>query len=239
MIAPLKQYSFRGVVWYQGEGQHVAYEENMTKLIDGWRRVFNHEDLKFVIVELPRIDFDLQYTESSWFKVREQQKRLADYPNVTYSVNIDLGIKTSETNDPMHPYDKKEAGKRAAHAFMKSFYQAEGVLTSPKITYIGYDNNDLILKFSNVGEGLYLNDYLAGFEVSVDGVNYQYAKPILIDQYTIRIETDERQVLSVRYGYSYSITEVFGLEGTAPTLADLVCVYNSGGYPLDQFEIYL
>jgi sialate O-acetylesterase len=94
MIHPLRNYTFRGVIWYQGEGQHVAYEDNMTRLIQGWRRDFNDPELKFLIVELPRFDYELAYTQESWFSVRKQQQALTKIENVAYSVSIDLGILT-------------------------------------------------------------------------------------------------------------------------------------------------
>ncbi|MDI6452808.1 sialate O-acetylesterase [Peloplasma aerotolerans] len=238
MIAPLKHMIFRGVIWYQGEGQDVKYEENVTKLIHGWRREFSNPNLKFLIVGLPRFDFDLPNTQESWFQVRKQQQRLANIEGVTYSVNIDLGILSSQTNDPIHPYDKDLIGKRAAHAFMDAFYEAPGIWTSPRLIYAGYLDGKLILKFSNVGEGIYLTDKKTGFEVSSDGIRFSYAEPKLVDHETIELNARLDNVQAIRYGYSYSFQEVFGSNGQPGSLSELVCVFNSGHYPLDQFLIY-
>lgn len=239
MIAPLKHMMFRGVIWYQGEGQDVQYEENVTKLIHGWRREFNNPNLKFLIVGLPRFDFDLPNTQERWFQVRKQQQRLANIEGVTYSVSIDLGIMSSQTNDPIHPYDKDLMGKRAAHAFMDAFYEAPGIWTSPRLIYAGYLDGKLILKFSNVGDGIYLTDKKAGFEVSSDGIRFSYVEPKLVDYETIELITSLDNVQAIRYGYSYSFQEVFGSNGQPGSLSELVCVFNGGHYPLDQFLIYL
>lgn len=239
MIHPLRNYTFRGVIWYQGEGQHVAYEDNMTRLIQGWRRDFNDPELKFLIVELPRFDYELAYTQESWFSVRKQQQALTKIENVAYSVSIDLGILSSETNDPIHPFDKDKIGMRAAHAFMDAFYQAPGIWSSPKLMFAGYLDGKVTLKFSNVGEGIYLTDKKAGFEISTDGNTFTYVEPQLIDHETIVLNTNLQNIKVIRYGYTYHVPEIFGPSGLPGSLSDLVCVYNSGHYPLDQFLVYV
>lgn len=239
MVSPLKQYTFRGVIWYQGEGQHVKYYDNMKRLIDGWRRVFAQKDLNFLIIELPRIDFELGQTQESWFQVRKQQQELAKLNGVAYSVSIDFGIKTSETNDPMHPFDKDLIGKRAAHAFMEAFYQSPGTWSAPRLVYAGYIEGKLIIKLANVGDGLYLKELKAGFEISTDGNTFSYVEPQLMDAETIVLNTSKSNIKAIRYGYTYKVPEVFGGIGTPPKLSDLVCVYNRAGYPLDQFIIQI
>lgn len=237
MVYPTKNYTFRGVVWYQGEGQNIAYKENMIRLINGWRRVLDREELKFVIISLPRFDQDLPASQSSWFDVRKQQKELTNHPGVTYSVNIDKGIKSTYTTDAIHPYDKDELGARAAHAFMKAFYNAPGVLTSPNLIYAGLRDGKIILRFSNVGEGLYLNNPPAGFEVSADGNTYKPASASLNGKDEVIINSDVINPKFVRYGYAYVFPNLFPGNGEAPTLAELICIYNSAGYPADQFLI--
>lgn len=237
MVAPLKQFTFRGVVWYQGEGQHVKYQENMTRLINSWRREFNDTDLKFIIIGLPRFDGDLAYSQESWFKVRAQQQALTSIAGVTYSVNIDLGISESQSNDAIHSYDKDVLGMRAAHAFMKAFYDAPGVLTSPKLQSASYVEGKLILKFYNIGEGIFLTNQRAGFEVSTNGTHFSYASPKLIDHETIELETDLSNIIVIRYGYTFNVPEVFGPGGKPRYLSELVCVYNSENYPLDQLLV--
>lgn len=53
MIAPLTDYVFKGVLWYQGENQTEKHQELLTGVINGWRRVFDDASLPFLIIELP------------------------------------------------------------------------------------------------------------------------------------------------------------------------------------------
>jgi hypothetical protein len=105
--------------------------------------------------------------------------------------------------------------------------------------FAGYLDGKVTLKFSNVGEGIYLTDKKAGFEISTDGNKFTYVEPQLIDHETIVLNTNLQNIKVIRYAYTYQVPEVFGPSGLPGSLSDLVCVYNSGHYPLDQFLVYV
>lgn len=55
MIAPLQNYSIRGVLWYQGESnvsRRNEYVALLSAMIADWRHTFNQPGLPFHIVEL-------------------------------------------------------------------------------------------------------------------------------------------------------------------------------------------
>ena len=50
MIYPLRHYTFKGVVWYQGEsnvGRWSEYSSLLSALIADWRTLFKDENLPF------------------------------------------------------------------------------------------------------------------------------------------------------------------------------------------------
>ncbi len=114
MIAPLRSYVTRGVVWYQGESnvdRRNEYALLLKALMADWRRTFGDEDLPFYIVELA--DFlpkeDTQ-GRKAWAELRKQQALAAEETDGAYLVrNSDLG----EWND-IHPLDKKTLAGRIA-----------------------------------------------------------------------------------------------------------------------------
>ncbi len=119
MIHPLKNLSFRGALWYQGESnvdRWNEYADLLTAMIGCWRETFDDEDLPFYIVELA--DFlhkDDVAGRAAWAELRKQQAMAADMNEKTRLIrNSDLG----EWND-IHPLDKKTLGKRAASAVLK------------------------------------------------------------------------------------------------------------------------
>lgn len=119
MIAPLQNYSIRGVVWYQGESnvsRRNEYAALLTAMIADWRRTFNAPDLPFYIVELA------DYLSKSdiggrkaWAEMRSEQAKVAQTNEHAVLIkNSDLG----EWND-IHPLDKKTLGNRVADAVLK------------------------------------------------------------------------------------------------------------------------
>ena len=56
MIAPVTNYTVKGVLWYQGESnapRGFQYRELFARMIKDWRKKFNKEKLPFVYVQLP------------------------------------------------------------------------------------------------------------------------------------------------------------------------------------------
>ncbi len=119
MIHPLKNLSFRGALWYQGESnvdRWNEYDDLLTAMIGCWRETFDDADMPFYIVELA--DFlhkDDVAGRAAWAELRKRQAKAADMNENTRLIrNSDLG----EWND-IHPLDKKTLGKRAASAVLK------------------------------------------------------------------------------------------------------------------------
>lgn len=120
MIAPLKNYAVKGVIWYQGESnvsQRNEYAALLTTLITDWRSTFNNTELPFYIVELA--DFlskDDIYGRKAWAEMRQEQAKAAQMnKNATLIKNSDLG----EWND-IHPLDKKTLGERVAQSVLQA-----------------------------------------------------------------------------------------------------------------------
>lgn len=117
MIAPLKNYVFKGVVWYQGEsnvGRWNEYSSLLTAMIADWRNLFQNESLPFYIIELADFLSPDDPGRKAWAAMREQQAKAAkENINTTLIKNSDTG----EWND-IHPQDKKTAATRLVEAVL-------------------------------------------------------------------------------------------------------------------------
>lgn len=120
MIAPLKNYAVKGVIWYQGESnvsQRNEYAALLTTMISDWRTTFNNSELPFYIIELA--DFlskDDIYGRKTWAEMRQEQAKAVQMNrNATLIKNSDLG----EWND-IHPLDKKTLGERVAQSALQA-----------------------------------------------------------------------------------------------------------------------
>lgn len=117
MIAPLLNYTFKGVVWYQGEsnvGKWQEYSSLLVSLMNDWRSKFNKADLPFYIIELASFMAPDDPGKRSWTRLQEQQAdAVSKVGNATLIKNGDTG----EWND-IHPLDKKTAAGRLVEAVL-------------------------------------------------------------------------------------------------------------------------
>lgn len=122
MIAPLRDFPVRGMVWYQGESNvnnADQYADYLAALAASWREQQGRE-VPFVIVQLPRYDAPNYPAErDGWTRIRHEQYRAATLiPNSALVITIDTG----EAND-IHPQDKDIVGHRCAEAIRQLTHQ--------------------------------------------------------------------------------------------------------------------
>lgn len=116
MIAPLGDFPFRGVVWYQGESNlsnTALYSSLLQGMIDSWRKQFS-QPLPLVVVQLPGYQqHHLQpVLESGWTQIRHQQ--LDAVRHIPYAALVPT-FDTGEAND-IHPQEKHIVGARVAQS---------------------------------------------------------------------------------------------------------------------------
>jgi len=117
MIAPLGNYGFRGVAWYQGESnsslvEGQRYQAQLSGLMADWRRQFE-TPLPFLVVQLANYGkLVTAPVDSGWARTRDAQRRaVAVDGNAGLVVTTDIG-----NRDDVHPTNKQEVGRRLARA---------------------------------------------------------------------------------------------------------------------------
>jgi sialate O-acetylesterase len=117
MIAPLRDYTLRGVAWYQGESNSTLpearrYQAQLAALMADWRRQFA-APLPFLVVQLANYGpMAKKPVESGMALTRDAQRRaVAADGNAGLVVTIDIG-----NRDDIHPTNKQEVGRRLARA---------------------------------------------------------------------------------------------------------------------------
>jgi sialate O-acetylesterase len=119
MIAPLVPYTFRGVLWYQGEAnaaRHSEYASLFTGMIKQWRTTFG-QPLPFYFVQLANFENAAGNKGDTWAYLREAQARALALPDTAMAVTIDVG----EPKD-IHPKNKQDVGHRLALHARKYLY---------------------------------------------------------------------------------------------------------------------
>jgi sialate O-acetylesterase len=223
MLAPLTNYSLKGMVWYQGEANAERpndYKQVLSTLINEWRNLWRQGELPFLFVQLP--DFmepKDEPSEGGWASLRYQQLKTLSTPNTAMVVTIGLG----EWND-IHPLRKKEVGQRLALAAEKLAYGDKKVVASgPIYKSMKVKGNKIELTFTNCGGGLMTNDgkELKHFAIAGIDKKFVWAKAE-IKKNKIIVWTDAIvHPLNVRYAWADN-----------PVGANL---YNKDGLPASPF----
>jgi sialate O-acetylesterase len=224
MIAPLENFSVKGIVWYQGESNTAnpeAYHQLLPALISGWRKHWNKNAMPFVYAQLPNF-MDVNYVpaESHWAELREAQRRALVVPSTGMAVTIDLG----EWND-IHPGNKQPVGERLALAAQRVAYSDITTVSSgPLYREYTIEGDKMIVTFDHVGGGLISADGepIAHFDIAGSDGKFFRAQAVIRGG---RIEVWSDEVSSpiyVRYAWADN-----------PQGANL---YNKEGLPASPFR---
>jgi sialate O-acetylesterase len=155
MIAPLMNYSMKGVIWYQGESntiRAIEYQKMFPVLINDWRQKWNQGVFPFLFVQLANfMEAVGQPSESNWARLREAQRATLFVPNTGMAVTIDIG----EWND-IHPLNKADVGTRLALAAQKIAYGDATVEDSgPVYQSMKIEGGKIVISFTHTSNGLW------------------------------------------------------------------------------------
>ncbi|MEP6950612.1 MAG: sialate O-acetylesterase, partial [Ginsengibacter sp.] len=224
MIAPLVNYTIKGVIWYQGEGNTARpydYHELFASMIGDWRKNWKQGTFPFLYVQLPNFgEANNQPSESNWAELREQQLKTLSVPNTAMVVAIDLG----EWND-LHPLNKKDVGKRLALAAENLTYGDKNIVFSaPVYQSMKIDKNRVIIAFANVASGLITKNggALKQFAVADSNKKFIWADAKIEGNKVIVWNDEVSHPIAVRYAWADN-----------PEGSNL---YNKNGLPVSPFR---
>ena len=222
MIAPLRHFPVRGIVWYQGESNIDTphrYADYLTALAASCRQQFGRK-APFVIVQLPAyMEHHTIPVETGWTRIRHEQYLAAQrIPNAALVPLIDTG----EAND-IHPQDKHIAGHRVAMQLRRLAYGERNPAAQVPMPHSARIRRGKIwLRFSPESGTLTARTALQGFSINSDGT-YQWTTARIAGPHTIILDLPANcKATAIRYAWD---------DFPMPTL------YNTDGLPAPQFEI--
>ncbi len=203
MVAPVINYSIKGIVWYQGEsnaGRAAEYAKLQPAQIIDWRNKWQQGNIPFLFVQLPNyMDANYVPSQSQWAELREAQLKALSVPNTGMAVAIDLG----EWND-IHPDNKKDVGERLALIAEKIAYGENIVYSGPIFQSATIDGNKITLSFTNTGSGLVTNDGEEPGEFAISGADkkFVWAKAKIEGDKVIVWSDDVTTPMHLRYAWA-------------------------------------
>jgi len=220
MIQPLIPFSFRGVVWYQGESNvraPIQYRTLFPALIRDWRDRWGRGDFPFYFVQIAPFAYKQEPVSAAF--LREAQAMALSEPNTAMVVTLDVGNPSN-----IHPKQKKPVGERLALLALKNDYgQGDLVASGPLYASHTVEENAIRLRFNSIGSGLVSRDGKPLSHFTIAGADKSFLKAnATIDGDTIVVSSDQvKEPVAVRFAWG---------SGDTPNLS------NKDGLPASSFR---
>ena len=220
MIRPLIPFSFRGVIWYQGESNvknPKQYRTLFPALIRDWRSRWGQGDFPFYFVQIAPFAYKQEPISAAF--LREAQMMTLSEPNTAMVVTMDIGNPTN-----IHPKQKKPVGQRLAAIALKHDYGRANLVTSgPMYAQHTIENATIRLQFKDTPSGLTRWDGKPLTHFTIAGADKKFVKAdAKIDGKTIVVSSDRvPNPVAVRFAWG---------SGDTPNLS------NEDGLPASSFR---
>jgi len=220
MLSPLRNFTAKGFLWYQGEANVMTpeqYEKMQIAMMDLWRKDFSNPEMPFYYVQLAPYKYDKIPEFSCGYFYEAQANILAKTKYSGMAVTVDVGHEKT-----VHPPKKKIVGERLAYWALAQTYGFKIQYRSPGFKTMSIAENKVQLEFNEADLGLHSSESSAtGFELAGEDQQFYPAevsfKVKLIELSSSKVE----KPVAVRYCFRN------GQIGN---------VYNNYGLPLTPFR---
>lgn len=204
MISPLTNFTMKGVIWYQGEGnagKAKEYESLFPCLIRNWRENWHQGDFPFLFVQLANYMKPTDKPSSSnWAILRESQRKTLDLPNTGMAVAIDVGV----AHD-VHPMNKKDIGYRLALEAQRVAYGNNKVVSAgPLYKSMKIKGDKIIISFETYGSKLKIKDEkeLQYFSIASSDKKFVWAQAKISKNKIVVSNAKISNPVAVRYAWA-------------------------------------
>jgi sialate O-acetylesterase len=231
MVRPLAPFTVRGVLWYQGESNLIAYHDGVhyadkfAVLVDSWRAAWHTPDLPFLAVQLA--PYTYSHRKDPLAHSPEELPLLWEAQHLATRIPHTALVPIADTvTDPanIHPGHKAVVGHRLAATALKQLYGRAGTAAAgPTVAGVTFRSGAAVVRWNDAA-GLRVTEgkELTGFELAGADGHFVPAEARLAPDHTVEVTASKvPEPRFVRYGWS---------ETFRPTLA------NASGWPAYPFR---
>ena len=205
MLHPLRHYTVRGFLWYQGEsnvGKHDTYPQRLKTMVDLWRSEFGGTaaDMPFYEVEIAPWGGNDDWSGPRFRECQHEAARIIE--NAGCICINDLVYPYERWQ--IHPAQKREVGNRLAYMALNRTYGFKSIACdSPEFDHMQVKDGEIEVFFRYADDGLSPWQDIEGFEIAGDDNQYKPAKARLNESNkSIVVSSPEvPQPKNVRYCY--------------------------------------
>ena len=238
MIAPIRPYAIRGMIWYQGERnaknapQAEHYTAQLKQLISHYRSTWHGESWGSVsdgfpvyFTQLPSWgspqEKPVEGPESPWAVSRESMRKVSmELYSTAMAVTIDTGDEFE-----LHPKNKKPIGLRHAYLALGKTYGFPIVHEGPVFTSLSKEGKKCRVRFNSIGSGLMSGrkGKLDCFAIAGKDQRWYWAEANIEKDSVVVSSPKVKQPMAVRYAWAMN-----------PSKRNLL--YNREGFPASPFR---
>lgn len=210
-VAPLVPFTFKGMLWYQGESNRL-HPEQYTRLQPAYvkmmREVFENPEAPFYFVQIAPYKYDNPDDIDVGIFNLAQEKTLALIPNSGMAATVDVG-----EFGTIHPCKKKQVGDRLAFQALVKTYGIKGIeADAPTFKSVVFQDGMALVTMNAGPRGISPRGQdLTGFELAgEDGVWYP-ATARVSKVYNLKVTSEHVPApVKVRYCmHDWSVGTVF------------------------------
>ena len=212
MVMQIAGYGIKGFLWYQGEGNHRAYElysRQLPAMVKEWRNQWGMGDVPFYFAQLAPYD-----TKNGLLPYMRQAMAecVKTIPNSSIVILTDAG----EENN-IHPIDKKTVADRFLYLALAKTYQQKGFgYCGPIFKSLELNKNEAIVSFDYAESGLTsYGKELVNFEIAGKDTVYVRANAKLTKEGKVVVWSDSvKEPIGVRYAFKdFVVGELYNFMG--------------------------
>lgn len=207
MFVPIKDYTYKGILWYQGcsnVSTYQTYAERLEAMVKHWRDEIAIGDIPFYCVEIAPYEYGDPSEKGKAPLLREAQRKAVErIPNSGIICTNDL-VKPYERFN-IHPSDKAAAGKRLCDLVLnKTYDKKQFPVDSPRYKSHRFKDGAAWVAIDSPCDGICRNYDIQGFEIAGPDKIFHPADSVWLHWQTNEMVISSKAVpqpVAVRYGW--------------------------------------
>lgn len=207
MFVPIKDYTYKGILWYQGcsnVSTYQTYAERLEAMVKHWRDEIAIGDIPFYCVEIAPYEYGDPSEKGKAPLLREAQRKAVErIPNSGIICTNDL-VKPYERFN-IHPSDKAAAGKRLCDLVLnKTYGKKQFPVESPRYKSHRFKDGAAWVAIDSPCDGICRNYDIQGFEIAGPDKIFHPADSVWLHWQTNEMVISSKNVpqpVAVRYGW--------------------------------------